>query len=152
MQEQQLQLSPAKAAIQMLTTAHELYKKSTQTASRLLYHIGGLMAREHLATEDIDSAKTLLESIAGTNMVLLASVLASPQSAGVTGFCSKPMHFKDVPASRQVVQCCRETGLNFLFDSAACGNLAKISHKFLQHTTMPGTHLSARSTYKHMSI
>lgn len=64
-QEQQVQLSPAKVAILMLTTAHELYKKSSQPASRLMYHIGALMAREHLASEDANSAQKLLESVAG---------------------------------------------------------------------------------------
>ena len=64
-QEQQVQLTPAKVAILMLTTAHELYKKSSQAASRLMYHIGALMAREHLASEDANSAQKLLESVAG---------------------------------------------------------------------------------------
>ena len=49
----------------MLTTAHELYKKSSQASSRLMYNIGALMAKEHLASEDVDSAQKLLESIAG---------------------------------------------------------------------------------------
>ncbi len=49
----------------MLTTAHELYKRGSQRANRLIYHIGALLAREHLATEDVDSAQKLLESVAG---------------------------------------------------------------------------------------
>ena len=60
-----MQAAPAKAAILMLTTAHELYKRSPQPASRLMYHIGALMAREHLACEDAESAHKLLESVAG---------------------------------------------------------------------------------------
>ena len=50
----------------MLSTAHELYKKGSQKASRLIYHIGALLAREHLASEDVDTAQRLLESVAGS--------------------------------------------------------------------------------------
>ena len=49
----------------MLTTAHELYKKGSQRAHRLMYHIGALLARERLACEDVESAHKLLESVAG---------------------------------------------------------------------------------------
>ncbi len=61
----------AKAAIAMLTTAHELYKRGSQRANRLIYHIGALLAREHLATEDVDSAQKLLHSIAGEPAVVV---------------------------------------------------------------------------------
>lgn len=54
-----------KAAISMLTTAHELYKGGSQGAARLMYHIGALLARERLACEDVDSAHRLLKSVAG---------------------------------------------------------------------------------------
>lgn len=60
-----MQLNHAKAAITMLTTAHELYKKGWQAANRLIYHIGALLAREQLACEDVQSAQRLLESVAG---------------------------------------------------------------------------------------
>lgn len=60
-----MQVSHGKAAIAMLTTAHELYKKGSQGATRLMYHIGALLARERLACEDVDSAQKLLESVAG---------------------------------------------------------------------------------------
>ena len=49
----------------MLTTAHELYKKGSQHANRLIYRIGSLLAHEHLASEDVDGAQRLLESVAG---------------------------------------------------------------------------------------
>ena len=55
----------AKAAIAMLTTAHELYKKGSQRAHRLLYQIGAMLAREHLASDDVGSASKLLQSVAG---------------------------------------------------------------------------------------
>ena len=51
----------------MLTTAHELYKKGSQRANRLIYHIGALLGRERLAGEDVDSAQKLLESVAGAH-------------------------------------------------------------------------------------
>lgn len=65
LQAQELQVDHAKAAIAMLTAAHELYKGGSQKANRLIYHIGALLAREHLATEDVDSAHKLLDSVAG---------------------------------------------------------------------------------------
>ena len=65
LQVQEIQLNHAKAAIAMLTAAHELYKRGSQRANRLMYHIGGLLAREHLAAEDLDSAQKLLEAVAG---------------------------------------------------------------------------------------
>ena len=67
-QAQELQLDHAKAAIAMLTAAHELYKRGSQKANRLIYHIGALLAREHLATEVVDSAHKLLDSVAGQPM------------------------------------------------------------------------------------
>ncbi|KAL0042524.1 hypothetical protein WJX79_002345 [Trebouxia sp. C0005] len=62
---QEVQVHHAKAGIAMLTTAHELYKRGSQRANRLIYHIGALLAREHLAAEDVDTAQKLLHSIAG---------------------------------------------------------------------------------------
>jgi hypothetical protein len=70
-QAQELQVHHAKAAIAMLTTAHELYKRGSQRANRLIYHIGALLAREHLATEDVDTAQKLLHSIAGEPAVVV---------------------------------------------------------------------------------
>ena len=58
-------MNHAKAAISMLTAAHELYKRGSQRANRLIYHIGALLAREHLATQDVDTAHKLLQSVAG---------------------------------------------------------------------------------------
>ena len=49
----------------MLTAAHELYKGAAQRPNRLIYRIGALLAREHLAMEDVGSAQNLLESVAG---------------------------------------------------------------------------------------
>lgn len=60
-------MNHGKVAITMLTTAHELYKKGSQQANRLMYHIGALLARERLACEDVESAQKLLESVAGMN-------------------------------------------------------------------------------------
>lgn len=62
---QEVQVNHAKAGIAMLTTAHELYKRGSQRANRLIYHIGALLAREHLAVGDVDTAQKLLHSIAG---------------------------------------------------------------------------------------
>lgn len=58
-------MNHGKAAIAMLTTAHELYKKGSQPADRLMHHIGGLLARERLACEDVGAAHRLLQSVAG---------------------------------------------------------------------------------------
>ena len=55
----------AKVAISLLTAAHELIKASGQQSTRLLHHLGALMAREHLAAEDVGNATRLLESVAG---------------------------------------------------------------------------------------
>lgn len=65
----------------MLTAAHELYKGAPQRTSRLTYHIGVLMAREHLAAEDADTAHRLLESVAGAQPChhgCLTAVLGRP--------------------------------------------------------------------------
>ena len=91
-QEQQLQLSPAKVAILMLTTAHELYKKSSQPASRLMYHIGALMAREHLASEDANSAQKLLESVAGEHSNAALGSLNAVNGRLPGGAKVKPKH------------------------------------------------------------
>ena len=69
-QARETQVNHAKAAIAMLTTTHELYKRSSQRANRLIYHIGALLAREHLAAEDVDTAQKLLHSIAGERAVV----------------------------------------------------------------------------------
>ena len=58
-------MNHAKTAIAMLTAAHELYKRGSQRANRLIYHIGALLAREHLASQDVDTAHKLLQSVAG---------------------------------------------------------------------------------------
>ncbi|DBA90115.1 TPA: hypothetical protein ACH3X1_003431 [Trebouxia sp. C0004] len=61
---QEAHVHHAKAAIAMLTTAHELFKRGSQRANRLIYYIGALLAREHLAAEEVDTAQKLLHSIA----------------------------------------------------------------------------------------
>ena len=65
MQAQETQIPHAKVAISLLTAAHELIKGSGQQSTRLLHHLGALMAREHLAAEDVGNATRLLESVAG---------------------------------------------------------------------------------------
>ena len=65
MQAQETQIPHAKMAISLLTAAHELIKGSGQRNTRLLHHLGALMAREHLAAEDVGNATRLLESVAG---------------------------------------------------------------------------------------
>ena len=65
MQAQETQIPHAKVAISLLTAAHELIKGSGQQSTRLLHHLGALMAREHLAAEDVGNAARLLESVAG---------------------------------------------------------------------------------------
>ncbi len=82
-QAQEVQQHHAKAAIAMLTTAHELYKRGSQRANRLIYHIGALLAREHLAAEDVDTAQKLLHSIAGEPAVVVMPCLGPAHS----GFC-----------------------------------------------------------------
>ena len=62
----------------MLTTAHELYKRGSQRANRLIYHIGALLAREHLAVGDVDTAQKLLHSIAGEPAVVALPCPALP--------------------------------------------------------------------------
>ncbi|KAK9807487.1 hypothetical protein WJX72_000478 [[Myrmecia] bisecta] len=59
------QVNHAQVAIQTLSTAHELYKRGPLRAGRLIYHIGALMAREHLVADDTANARRLLESVAG---------------------------------------------------------------------------------------
>ena len=82
MQAQDTQIPHAKVAISLLTAAHELIKGSGQQSTRLLHHLGALMAREHLAAEDVGNATRLLESVAGQHSINNAMTTAHSCSYG----------------------------------------------------------------------
>lgn len=73
MQAQETHIPHAKVAISLLTAAHELIKGSGQRSTRLLHHLGALMAREHLAAEDVGNATRLLESVAGRHSIIASA-------------------------------------------------------------------------------
>ncbi len=52
-------------ALERLRAAHDVYSRGGPRSLRLAYHIGALMAREHLVADDPASARKLLDSVAG---------------------------------------------------------------------------------------
>ena len=54
-------------AIDLLNTAHEMFRASPAAAGRQIYHIGSLLAREHLALGETATAQRLLQSVAGVS-------------------------------------------------------------------------------------
>ena len=61
LQSQEAAVDHARAAIELLGAAHELYKRGPARPGRLLYHVGGLMVRLH----DLCSASHGLTASAG---------------------------------------------------------------------------------------
>ena len=51
--------------IELLNTAHEMFRAAPAAAGRQIYHIGSLLAREHLALGEVATAQRLLQSVAG---------------------------------------------------------------------------------------
>lgn len=51
--------------IDLLNTAHEMFRAAPAAAGRQIYHIGSLLAREHLALGETATAQRLLQSVAG---------------------------------------------------------------------------------------
>ena len=51
--------------IELLNTAHEMFRAAPAAAGRQIYHIGSLLAREHLELGEVPTAQRLLQSIAG---------------------------------------------------------------------------------------
>jgi len=93
-----MQVSHGKAAIAMLTTAHELYKAGSQGAKRLMYHIGALLARERLAFEDVDSAHRLLDSVAGCAVHALPALRIMLCYVSGSGLCTEGRELHGVAA------------------------------------------------------
>ena len=52
--------------IELLNTAHEMFRAGPAPAGRQIYHIGSLLAREHLALGELATAQRLLQSVAGS--------------------------------------------------------------------------------------
>jgi len=53
--------------IDLLNTAHEMFRAAPAAAGRQIYHIGSLLAREHLALGENATAQRLLQSVAGAD-------------------------------------------------------------------------------------
>ena len=64
MQTEEAEVSHTGLSLELLTTAHELYKRSNVQTGRLMQHLTAIMAHEHLVAGDAAHAKQLLESVA----------------------------------------------------------------------------------------
>ena len=61
--------------IDLLNTAHEMFRAAPAAAGRQIYHIGSLLAREHLALGETSTAQRLLQSVAGEYNAYLQRVV-----------------------------------------------------------------------------
>lgn len=77
----------SRLAIALLQRSHDLYSCASKPPPRIILHIGGLLAQEHLELGDAETAQRLLEVVVGEHHNSLAQLysfgLKSLVSAGV---------------------------------------------------------------------